>query len=314
MKHLIQRYYFYIVANFLYAQSKYKRAANYYAKIIKSRPNFFNVQEKLGQCFIRSDLKTNGVLIIKGGAGDFLKSLRFMINNKDLNYILVSHFSGAERFYSELGIKINRFYFFKDQVERAMVDKELLAIPTLYPCPQSDFLDPVFFADPKPLPNKRTVGIHIGGSQFAVNEQIKHGVLTKNLTPDFLYALLDLLDEKDLNLILFGTQDEMSALNLTKYKNLILANSPNILKNLIYVKNCNLLIGSDSVFKTMSSMLKIPTVVLLANVKDGYRDRVFIEPYVRRNIMKVIKFNDLMKASIDSLIVQLDKEVKRLVG
>ena len=148
----------------------------------------------------------------------------------------------------------------------------------------------------------------------AVNEQIKHGVLTKNLTPDFLYALLDLLDEKDFNLILFGTQDEMSALNLTKYKNLILANSPEILKNLTYVKHCNLLIGSDSVFKTMSSMLKIPTLVLLANVKDGYRDRVFIKPYVKRNIMKVIKFNDLMKASVDALIVKLDKEIRRLIG
>ncbi len=314
MKHLIQRYYFYISANFLFLKKKYKSAAYFYSKIIKSRPNFFNVQEKLGQCFIRSNLKKNGVLIVKGGAGDFLKSLAFMINNKDLNYIVVTHFRGAELFYSSLGIKINRFYFFNDQDERAMIDKELLAIANLYPCPQSDFLDPVFFSDPNPLPNKKTVGIHIGGSQFAVNEQIKHGVLTKNLTPDFLYALLDFLDEKDFNLILFGTQDEMSALNLTKYKNLILANSPDILKNLTYVKHCNLLIGSDSVFKTMSSMLKIPTVVLLANVKDGYRDRVFIEPYVKSNIMKVIKFNDLMKASIDALIGELDKEVKRLVG
>ena len=259
-------------------------------------------------------MKKNGVLIVKGGAGDFLKSLAFMINNKNLNFIVVSHFSGAEGFYSELGIKINRFYFFKNQYERAIIDNELLTVANLYPCPQSDFLDPVFFADPNPLPNKKTVGIHIGGSQFAVNEQIKHGVLTKNLTPDFLYALLDFLDEKDFNLILFGTQDEMSALNLTKYKNLILANSPDILENLAYVKHCNLLIGSDSVFKTMSSMLKIPTVVLLANVKDGYRDRVFIEPYVRRNIMKVIKFNDLMKASVDALIGELDKEIRRLFG
>lgn len=314
MKHLIQRYYFYLVANFLFAQSKYQLASYYYAKIIKSRPNFFNVQEKLGQCFIRSDLKTNGVLIVKGGAGDFLKCLPFMISNKNINYIVVSHFTGAERFYNDLGIKINRFYFFKDQDQRALIDKELLATSNLYPCPQSDFLDPSFFADPNPLPNKKTVGIHIGGSQFAVNEQIKHGVLRKNLTPDFLYALLDLLDEKDFNLILFGTQDEMSALNLTKYKNLILANSPEILKNLTYVKHCNLLIGSDSVFKTMSSMLKIPTLVLLANVKDGYRDRVFIKPYVKRNIMKVIKFNDLMKASVDALIVKLDKEIRRLIG
>lgn len=313
MKHLVQRYYFYIVANILYAQSKYKHAAYYYSKIIKSRPNFFNVQEKLGQSFIRSDLKANGFFIIKGGAGDFLKSLRFMIKNKSLNYIVVSHFKGAEHFYHDLGIKIYKFYFFKDQEERAKIDQELLSFSNLYPCPQSNFLEPSFFADPKPLTNKKTIGVHIGGSQFSVNEQIKHGVLTKNLTPNFLYALLDFLVAKDFNLILFGTKDEMSSFDLTIYKNLILANSPDILKNLTLVKNCNLLIGSDSVFKTMSSMLKIPTIVLLANVKDGYRDRVFIEPYVKRNIMKVIKFNDLMNGSIDCLIGEIDKELKRFI-
>lgn len=50
------------------------------------------------------------------------------------------------------------------------------------------------------------------------------------------------------------------------------------------------MIGADSVFKTMSSMAKIPTIIFYEDVKSHFRDRVFIDPYVREDIMFAFKY------------------------
>ena len=130
--------------------------------------------------------------------------------------------------------------------------------------------------------------------------------MTKNLTPTFLYYLLSYLEKINLNIILFGSQKEIKRLDLTKYRSFKLANKANIIDNLAKVIECDLFIGSDSAFKTMSSMLKIPTILLLANNKDNYRDRVFVKPYVKDRIMHVIKFDDLSDQSIKLILKKIN--------
>lgn len=57
-------------------------------------------------------------------------------------------------------------------------------------------------------------------------------------------------------------------------------------------KNANLAICSDSAIKTLTCIDRIPTIVLLGDFDDSYRDRVFIDPYVKDNSMYVVKFKD----------------------
>jgi hypothetical protein len=52
-------------------------------------------------------------------------------------------------------------------------------------------------------------------------------------------------------------------------------------------------LGSDSVFKTMASMLKISTIVLFKDSANHFRDRVFINPYVDQKVMHVYKYKTL---------------------
>jgi hypothetical protein len=69
---------------------------------------------------------------------------------------------------------------------------------------------------------------------------------------------------------------------------------------LSYVQQCDVIIASDSSIKTMSSMLKIPTLVWLADYRDPPRDSMFIDSYTQAGVMEVFwykNFNDLQDVS-----------------
>ena len=103
-----------------------------------------------------------------------------------------------------------------------------------------------------------------------------------------------LLDKK-MTVVLFGTQNELKTLDLKNDPHLIYASNQNIISNLALVKCCNLLIGAESVFKTMSSMSKIPTLVYHADKNNHFRDRVFINPYIKAGVMTIYKYKVLEK-------------------
>jgi hypothetical protein len=311
MKHFFVRHYCFLFGLFFYRIKSYEIAATYFLKVLKSRPNFYNAQQKFAECYTRSELKNKGTLLIKGGIGDFLKNLPFILKNKNLNYIVVTHYRDAIIFFGALKIKIDHFYFYKNLDDLAIIKKKLLKYSNLYDSPQSTYISDSFSAKQRPFfsNKKKTIGIHIGGSQFSIEDQKKQGVITKNLTPNFLYSLLLLLYKQDFNVILFGSKYEINKFDLRKYKALRFANKINIIENLARVKECDFFIGSDSAFKTISSMLKIPTILLLANNKDSYRDRVFIDPYVKDRIMQVIKFDDLSDQSIELILKEINSHL-----
>ena len=80
------------------------------------------------------------------------------------------------------------------------------------------------------------------------------------------------------------------------------ASDENIIKNLSLVTYCDFFIGSDSVFKTMASMLKKPTIVLHHNIKNNFRDRVFISPYIKERLMHVYKYSNFNKREMKSAL------------
>lgn len=45
-------------------------------------------------------------------------------------------------------------------------------------------------------------------------------------------------------------------------------------------------------------MIKIPTIVLHQNTKNNFRDRVFIQPYLKNHMMHVYKYNNFSKQEI----------------
>lgn len=78
-------------------------------------------------------------------------------------------------------------------------------------------------------------------------------------------------------------------------KRIIFANDKDITKNLSLVQFCDLFIGGESVFKTMSSMSKIKTLVIHEDNNNRFRDRVFTNPYIQTGVMYVYKYKNLDK-------------------
>jgi hypothetical protein len=72
------------------------------------------------------------------------------------------------------------------------------------------------------------------------------------------------------------------------------------------------MIASDSVFKTMASMLKIPSIVLHKDNSNHFRDRTFIEPYVKAHCMSVYKYKSLEGKEVDTALAFTIEAINRL--
>jgi ADP-heptose:LPS heptosyltransferase len=134
----------------------------------------------------------------------------------------------------------------------------------------------------------------------------------KALSPDFVIKLLSFLTQSKYKIILFGTKDELKSFNTKSSHHLTLAQDQNVIKNLSLVTQCDLMIGSDSAFKTMSSMLKIPSIVLHKDNANRFRDRTFIEPYVKAHCMYVYKYQRLEGREVDIALAFTLKNINAL--
>jgi ADP-heptose:LPS heptosyltransferase len=63
--------------------------------------------------------------------------------------------------------------------------------------------------------------------------------------------------------------------------------------SLACVAHCHCVLATDSAIKTMAAILRIPSVVLVGDYPDPFRDQVFLTPYVNDGIMRLIKFTDI---------------------
>ena len=238
--------------------------------------------------------QNNPLFYSEGGVGDTLQHLPFMLLNKHLKprYCMMNHYKGAKELLKSLGIKPEYTFYYKTDVQklellRGMNLKEPMeAIPrtkyfTFNPFPQQKPL----FSDGRPV-----VGIHLCGSKFSADGYTKHGQATKTIPADIIHHL-----SHEYNVILFGLPEEVTILKLKQSNNLKFVTFLDVAKSLSYVEQCHAVIGADSSIKTMSSMLKIPTFVWLADHADYFRDTVFISPYVDDRVMKTYRYKDAFK-------------------
>ena len=118
----------------------------------------------------------------------------------------------------------------------------------------------------------------------------------------FIDQLIKTLFSYPIKIVLFGTRNELTHFKFKKSDPVTFASHKNIIVNLSLVQYCDVMIGADSVFKTMSSMAKIPTILFYEDIKSHFRDRAFINPYVREKIMYVYKYQVLKGNTIKPAI------------
>ena len=302
MNRHFKKYYFYFLARLLDLLCQYDKSFANYAKVIRYRTFFMDVQSRYHAAYQKSSKDFS--IEIHGGIGDFLQHLPFILNNKSAHYIVATHFKGAQSFFKSLNIKVDQYYFYSNKEEYRAIRNLIRKDRHAYVCPRALFFKASPFGNPiKSKHTKRkTIGIHAGASSLGSHKAIPAG---------FTQQLLKYLVRENHKIILFGTKKELSQMQELKNKDIVFASDKNIIKNLALVEHCDFFIGSDSVFKTMASMLRKPTIVLHQNTKNNFRDRVFVTPYIKEQLMYVYKYTNFNKTDME-LALQFISNVMNL--
>lgn len=292
MNRHFKKYYFYFLARIFDYLGLYQKSVPCYAQTIRFRSFFWDSQSRYANAITKNPKKIT--LQIQGGIGDFLQHLPFILRHKSYSYIVLTHFLHAESFFKALGIKVKKYYFYDNWEDYVEIRDKLQTLPNTFVCPRTLFFNenPFSSAKKKSPQKPYVVGIHMGSSKIASG---------KALSLNFVIKLLKKLTQLQYKIILFGTDEELKSLKIKSSQDVIFAKDKNVIKNLSLVNQCDLMVASDSVFKTMASMLTIPSIVLHKDNKNPFRDRTFIEPYVKAGSMYVYKYQHLEDEVDDAL-------------
>jgi ADP-heptose:LPS heptosyltransferase len=292
MNRHFKKYYFYFLARIFDYLGLYQKSVPCYAQTIRFRSFFWDSQTRYAHAITKNPKKIT--LQIQGGIGDFLQHLPFILQHKSYSYIVLTHFLHAESFFKALRINVKKYYFYDNWEDYVEIRDKLQTISDTYVCPRTLFFNenPFSSAKKKSPQKPYVIGIHMGSSKIASG---------KALSLNFVIKLLKKLTQLQYKIILFGTEEELKSLKIKSSQDVIFAKDKNVIKNLSLVNQCDLMVASDSVFKTMASMLTIPSIVLHKDNKNPFRDRTFIEPYVKAGSMSVYKYQHLEDEVDDAL-------------
>ena len=292
MNRHFKKYYFYFLARIFDYLGLYQKSVPCYAQTIRFRSFFWDSQTRYAHAITKNPKKIT--LQIQGGIGDFLQHLPFILQHKSYSYIVLTHFLHAESFFKALRINVKKYYFYDNWEDYVEIRDKLQTISDTYVCPRTLFFNenPFSSAKKKSPQKPYVIGIHMGSSKIASG---------KALSLNFVIKLLKKLTQLQHKIILFGTEGELKLLKIKSSQDVIFAKDKNVIKNLSLVNQCDLMVASDSVFKTMASMLTIPSIVLHKDNKNPFRDRTFIEPYVKAGSMSVYKYQHLEDEVDDAL-------------
>lgn len=241
---------------------------------------------------------------IRGGIGDLLQHFWFIKNYPNKEYIVHCHFDGAKDVFDYLGVANCSFYKFKDmeshnsQVDVIKADHAPENQSDIQETPRSFYSD-LDFGDAankaaEDLINsfsskKDIIGIHPFRSAFATSVCEEFNLPVKKIPVELINGIIN----SNFNYIVFGSAKELSEYGLQESENVKFVSFDNILHSLSTVKYCKILVGSDSCFKSMSSMQRITTICILGDYPDPIRDTMFINQYVKDGVMKIFKTKDI---------------------
>jgi ADP-heptose:LPS heptosyltransferase len=221
-----------------------------------------------------------------GGMGDVLLSLEDALQEREIT--LYSHNEDAPKLLTSFGIKV-RFEHFLDHTEVVTAGRPVRQRQyPVVPIPEASLARARALAV-----RRRVIGLHPIGSAFSRRLGERRRTPLKRVPPDVVRRLLDTLDDGDTSVLLFcapGERAEFESERLGPTVTVVAEADP--WDTLACVTLCHRVIAVDSVIKTMSALRRIPTLVLLGDHRDRYRDKHFINPYVRDGVMHVVRFTD----------------------
>ena len=244
---------------------------------------------------------------VRGGIGDFLQCLPAAISRPSEEYYIHTHYPKAKEFFNEFGLENAKVFPFKnsqehdEQIDIILSDCNSKVKTNFTECPRvlysqleftqeiQDQVDShINFGNDNPI-----IGIHPFGSDFSKNVYSKFNLPVKFIPAEIINSIIDNDTNKQYNYLIFGSSKDLENYNLQSSENVRFVCFDNILVSLACVPKCKKFLGTDSCFKTMSSMNEIPTYCLVGDFDDQTRDAYFIDQYVNDGVMKIFKFNNI---------------------
>ena len=237
-----------------------------------------------------------------GGIGDLIQSFDSIKEGEDIK--VFSHFRGAKDFFSPINANFE-FRFFdsvnglqeiEGEVKRSGEAVDRLPFQKFASIPEEKFK----IAHENSKGWSDIIGIHPVGSKLSNDFWDSLGSPLKVLPEWFVRAMIR--DHR--RYFIFGTEEE-----LAPYRTFLGAHCDNvkyisyddIWESLCHVSFCKTVIGIDSSIKSMSAAREIETVVFVGNYEDDFRDKNFIQPYVRGGVMRPISFNVIDRSHLKLL-------------
>tara|TARA_Y100000310_G_C20604534_1_gene774811 strand:+ start:201 stop:926 length:726 start_codon:yes stop_codon:yes gene_type:complete len=225
---------------------------------------------------------------IIGGVGDFLQAVDSAKLESQIR--VYTHQSCGEDFFSALGIDAEVIVF--NSLDELNSDYRMT-----YDTPLDRHVFQSFTLPRQSLEiindfkkNKdKLIGIHPVGSNFSNKHWGEQGMPIKKMPVEFVKEVIESNDDNEY--LIFGKEDE-----LEEYKGQINAryvDYPLIWDSLAHVTLCDQIIAIDSSIKSMALVKKIPSIVLVGDYEDEFRDQMFFEPYETYGLLTKIKFSSL---------------------
>jgi len=222
---------------------------------------------------------------IVGGIGDILLSLEDALKENEIE--VFSHYRNAPEIYEPFDIAIH-YQHFQDLKK---IHPRGRALP-LQPYPVFEMPSSSVMKTRSLRLKERVIGIHPLGSRFSNKVMSRRRLPVKKIPEKFLLKIIEELDDASTTFLVFVAPSDRTRVRI-RQKGVVIVAEKNIWDAFAHVCVCNYIIAVDSAIKTMSALRKIPTVVLLGDYSDPYRDRHFIDPYVGDGVMKVIRYRRL---------------------
>lgn len=225
----------------------------------------------------------------RGGLGDLLQYVTAARQARSIR--AYSHYDGARAFFTRLGVDAEHIPFQANTTFLSWAEAGTELPRDYFPCLP---VPPPAMTLPKD--KKSILGLHPMGSGYSNTFAQRFAAPAKWMSPAFIATLIGELQDRFDHVLVFCSPSEAHLIPelLGPFASVSTSVAmPDVWDSLSMVQLCTAVVAVDSSIKTMASMLRIPTVTMVGDYEELFRDRHFLNPYVRAGIMKMVRYKEL---------------------
>lgn len=157
--------------------------------------------------------------------------------------------------------------------------------------------------------DKKKIIIHPFGSNWSKSFALYYNLPQKNIPVEIIDNLSVELRKNHI-LYIAGTKEELLNYNCMSGYNIHKIVLEDTWTGIALASLCNAMIGSDSSIKTFTASKRIPSFVFVGAYEDKIRDDIFINPYIKENVIRKISLVNYENICTDLIVTEVNNKLK----